>query len=174
MGKLKFIIAVAISFILLGCSNSGERQSAQNNGVLIYQNLVDIDYGNDICRYSGEIIKTVRYGGKITMSDGTVHKFMSTECTAGFFHGIADKSLIDKIEIVDFAHGQQFLPVKDLVFLRSSLRPSPNGLNLTAVDRSNEKMKTYIYDAYPGTYYSWEEVLEIVENEWNLNTTAMK
>jgi hypothetical protein len=174
MGKLKFISIVAISINLLGCSNSGERQSAQNNGVVIYQNSVNIDYGTDICSYSGEVIKTVRYGGKITMSDGTVHKFMSTECTAGFYHGIADKSAINKIEVVDFAHGQQFLLVEDLVFLRSSLRPSPNGLNLTAVDRSNEKMKTYIYDAYPGKYYNWEEVLEIVENEWNLSTTAMK
>jgi len=41
-------------------------------------------------------------------------------------------------------------------------------MDLTPVDASNEKMKNYIYDAYPGTFYSWDEVLELVSEEWDL------
>ncbi|TVR35453.1 MAG: hypothetical protein EA390_01645 [Balneolaceae bacterium] len=136
--------------------------------MFLYKNSVDISYGSDICSFTGKTIETVRYGGKIIMNDGEEHKFMSVECMAGFYLKMEDISLINYILTVDFAHGQQYLPVEDAVYLRSSLRPSPNGMNLTAVDASNERMKTYIYDAYPGEYLSWNEVLELVKDEWNL------
>ena len=58
--------------------------------------------------------------------------------------------------------------VDKLVYLHSKLRPSPNGMFLTAVDASDKKMITYIYNAYPGPYLVWDEVLELVRNEWDL------
>lgn len=151
--------------ILWGCTEP----KVQNSDVLVYTNEVDIEYGNDICSYSNEVIKTVRYGGKITMDDGTSHKFMSVECLAGFYLQLEDKESVERIELVDFAHGQRYMDPDDLIFLQSSLRPSPNGLSLTAIDDSNEKMKGYIYDAYPGTFMSWEEILDLVSTEWSIS-----
>jgi hypothetical protein len=146
-----------------GCSEN----RMQENSVFLYKNSVDISYGSDVCSFTGKTIETVRYGGKITMNDGTEHKFMSVECMAGFYLALTDKDKVAEMVTVDFAHGQQFVPVEKAVYLRSHLRPSPNGMNLTAVDASNEKMKVYIYDAYPGEYLSWEEVLDTVKEEWS-------
>ncbi len=134
-----------------------------------------IHYGSDICAFTNKTIDVVRYGGQIIMQDGTEYKFMSVECVAGFYLSLEDKSLIASMRIVDFAEGYQLLPVDELVFLHSTLRPSPNGMFITAVDASNQKMKNYIYDAYPGPYLDWDEVLELVRNEWDLTEpTAQK
>ncbi|MEX0648847.1 MAG: hypothetical protein WEA56_12635 [Balneolaceae bacterium] len=175
MNPFKTIIPGLFALLLLGACT---QKTGNNAEVFRYTNSVDIAYGSDICSFSDEVISTVRYGGRMTLNNGKVHKFMSVECTAGYYLSMDDNSRITKIEIVDFAHGQKYMPVEELVFLQSSLRPSPSGLSLTAIDASNEKMKAYIYDAYPGDFYTWNEVLEIVEKEWGLTAgtskTAMK
>ena len=154
--------------LMFACS----QEDRQQNEVFLYQNMIDISYGEDICSFSDEVIERVRFGGKIIMDDGTEHKFMSAECTAGFYLGLDDTDKIESMVIVDFAHGQKYLPPDELVYLKSPLQPSPNGLYLTPIDNSNERMKTYIYDAYPGEFLSWDEVLELVEREWNLTASA--
>jgi len=170
VGKRLFNILLLTALLIAGCNEN----QTQENEVFLYKNSVDINYGSDICSFTGKAIETVRYGGKIVLTDETEHKFMSVECMAGFYLKMEDISSINYMLTVDFAHGQQYVPVEDAVYLRSSLRPSPNGMNLTAVDASNERMKTYIYDAYPGEYLSWNEVLELVKDEWNIRHTAMK
>lgn len=159
---------IGLLSLLLLVSLSCTEERTQENSVFVYQNSVDIEYGSDICSFTGQPIETVRYGGKITMNNGDEHKFMSVECVAGFVLNLDDRSEIDFIQIVDFAHGQQYLPVDQLVFLRSNLRPSPNGLFLTAIDKSNRRMVEYIHDAYPGEYMDWDELLELVGREWNI------
>jgi len=155
-------------FLLLLIAAGCAEQTETNNDVFTYTNHLDINYGEDICAYTNEPIERVRFGGKMVMSDGEVLKFMSAEATAGYYLEMENRNQVKSIEIVDFAHGQQYLSVDELVFLQSTLQPSPNGMDLTPVDASNEKMKNYIYDAYPGTFYSWEEVLELVSEEWDL------
>ena len=162
------ILIIAIGFVAAACSQDENRQ----NDVLIYENTLDINYGEDICSFTGETIERVRFGGKIVMNNGTEHLFMSAECTAGFYLGLDDKSKVESIQIVDFAHGQKYLPVDELVYLRSSLQPSPNGLYLTPIDNSNERMKTYIYDAYPGEFFTWDEVLDLVDREWEITQST--
>ena len=164
---MKSKITLLLFFLLLiavGCSE----QTESNNDVFTYTNHLDITYGEDICAYTNEPIERVRFGGKMVMSDGEVLKFMSAEATAGYYLEMENRNQVKSIEIVDFAHGQQYLPVDELVFLQSTLQPSPNSMDLTPVDASNEKMKNYIYDAYPGIFYSWDEVLELVSEEWDL------
>lgn len=165
MKQLTIIIVAAFAISVLA---SCVEKSEQANDVFTYTNHLDINYGEDICAYTNKPIERVRFGGRMTMEDGDVLKFMSAEATAGYYLEMNNREKIKSIEIVDFAHGQQYLPVDELVFLQSQLQPSPNGLYLTPVDASNEKMKTYIYDAYPGTFYSWDEVLELVSEEWDL------
>ncbi len=157
---------VLISLLMaagFGCNETREQQSATEKAEARV-----INYGSDVCAFTGKTIDVVRYGGQIIMQDGTEHKFMSAECLAGFYLSVNDKSLIKSMKIVDFAEGYQLLPVDELVFLHSSLRPSPNGMFLTAVDASNQKMRSFIYDAYPGPYLEWAEVLELIRNEWDL------
>ncbi len=162
------ILLISAGIFLFGCAGDNSSQDE----VYRYENMIDISYGEDICSFSGETIERVRFGGKMVMTDGTEHLFMSAECTAGFYLGLDDKSTIVSIQIVDFAHGQKYLPVDELVYLKSPLQPSPNGLYLTPIDNSNERMKTYIYDAYPGEFFTWEEVLELVDREWEIAQTT--
>ena len=165
--KMKLLPAVAAALLLLAAACSQEpAERAENPSADV--TTTAINYENDTCAFTDETITVVRYGGEIEMADGTTHKFMSVECVAGFYLGLEDKSKIISMKIVDFAHGKMLLPVDELVYLHSSLRPSPNGMNLTAVDASNERMKSYIYDAYPGPYLEWDDVLEMVSEKWNL------
>jgi copper chaperone NosL len=170
----KNITTVTLAAMLLlgfGCAEkSSDRISSDKQSTVTEQ----INYETDICAFTGDLIETVRYGGRIVMKDGTVYNFMSVECTAGFYLGLEDKNKIESMKIVDFVHGKQLLPVDELVYLKSTLRPSPNGLFLSAVDASNEKMKTFVYDAYPGPYLEWEEVLELVNREWNIEETSTR
>lgn len=171
MKKSFIILLTALSLLVtLSCTQEAE----QVNDVLLYTNNLDISYGEDICAYTNESIERVRFGGRITLKDGKKLKFMSAEATAAYYLTMDNRSEVKNIEIVDFAHGQQYLKADELVYLQSKLQPSPNGLYLTPVDASNEKMKTYIYDAYPGTFYSWDEVLELVSEEWDLSKAGTK
>ena len=155
----------------IGCSGEQANQAEQRQ---VKMERVDdgINYGSDVCEFTNKPIETVRYGGRIELDNGDRFTFMSVECLAGYYLGLSDQSAVKSIKAVDFAHGERLLPVDEMVFLHSKLRPSPNGLFLTAVDASNEKMKTYIYDAYPGPYLDWSEVLELVRDEWDLTEST--
>lgn len=157
------VIILFCSVIFTSCSQEQKKSAVKTS-------VSEIDYGTDICAFSEDTIETVRYGGKIELNDGTFLKFMSAECVAGYYIRLKDKQKIKRMEIVDFADGKKMLPVNELVYLNSPLRPSPNGMNLTAVDASNKKMRDYIYDAYPGDYLTWQDVLAKVENEWNIRS----
>lgn len=167
MNRVINLLAVAAASLLLAaaCSQEPAERAQQQQA---NHELTAISYENDTCAFTGDTITVVRYGGEIEMQDGTIHKFMSVECVAGFYLGLEDKSRIKSLKIVDFAHGKKLLPPDELVFLNSSLRPSPNGMFLTAVDASNERMRSFIYDAYPGAYLQWDEVLEMVSEKWKL------
>jgi len=172
MNRTIITIVTALSFLMIiSCTQQSDNQS--DNGVFTYTNHLDINYGEDVCAYTNKPIERVRFGGRMIMNDGEILKFMSAEATAGYYLEMDNRERVEMIEIVDFAHGQKYLPVAELVYLQSRLQPSPNGLFLTPVDASNEKMKNYIYDAYPGTFYSWDEVLELVSEEWDLPAAAL-
>ena len=168
MKSLKNIAVLMISvFALSACANDTSTQN-DHNSVKINMDVEKINYNVDVCAFTNDTIKTVRYGGRIELNDGTIYNFKSAEGTAAFYLEMDDTSKIKSIKVTDFAHGAQLLPVNDLKFLRSPLRPSPDGLFLTAVDANNEKMLTYVYEAYPGNYLTWDEVLDVVKSEMDL------
>lgn len=123
-----------------------------------------LQYGADVCAWSGKTLETVRYGGQIIMQDGTDLRFNSAENLALYYLNMEKPAEVQKLLAVDFAHGQKLLPVHELVYLNSGNRPSPGGKFITPVDASNERMRRYIHDAYPGTYLTWGELLEKLKN----------
>jgi hypothetical protein len=50
---------------------SSERISSNKHSAITEQ----INYGTDICAFTGDLIETVRYGGRIVMKDGTDLQF---------------------------------------------------------------------------------------------------
>ena len=168
MKSPKYIAILLLSvYALTACAQDKSTQTEQES-VKINMDVEKINYNSDVCAFTSDTIKTVRYGGRIELNDGTIYNFKSAEGTAAFYLEMEDTSKVKSIKVTDFAHGVQLLPVHELKFLRSPLRPSPDGLFLTAVDATNEKMLTYIYEAYPGKYLSWDEVLDVVLAEMDL------
>lgn len=144
----------------------------QNPGMVTTEPIEQLQYGTDVCAFTDQVIETVRYGGKITLTNGETFSFMSTECLAAFYLNTSDKSKIASVKVVDFTHGKRLMDVNEMIYLRSKNRPSPNGMFLSAIEATNTKMITNIYEAYPGDLITWNEVLELVRNEWDLTVTA--
>ncbi len=165
--KYGIIIMIAsASLILFGCAEQADQPEV--NEVTAEQ----IDYGVDRCEFTGELIETPRYGGKLELRGGDSFTFKSIECLAGFYLNMDDIEEVESLKVVDFVDGKRLRDVGEMKFLYSKLLPSPNGMYLSAVDASDEKMLTYVYDAYPGPYLEWDEVLELVADEWNLSLAA--
>jgi hypothetical protein len=164
-----FLILFA-SFILDGCSADGDSSRGSNversNVTSTSPRSVEtLDYGREICAWSGKLIETTRYGARIVLGNGDVLSFRSAEAMAAYYLGSVNKADIRQLLAVDFVDGKQLMSVDELVFLHSRLRPSPDGKFITAVDASNTKMKVNVYDAYPGKYLSWDELLDLVRLE---------
>lgn len=171
----KTLLGISLGLFLVVTSGCSDEQADPHDQRPVTMERVEdgIRHGTDVCAYSNEPIETVRYGGRMIYENGEVVNFMSVECMAGYYLGHTDPSVIRSMKAVDFAHGEKLLPVAEMVFLHSRLRPSPGGMFLTAVDASNERMITNIHDAYPGPYLEWEEVLELVRNTWELAASTI-
>lgn len=145
---------LAAVLMLTACGEAQQEEQAHNNRER------PIDYRNDTCDYCQNEIRTERYGGRLTTEDGEEYIFRSAECLAGFY---LDRSEGDpdvaSLEVVDFIDGFRMIDVEEATYLFSINLPSPNGMDLTAMDRTNEDMIRKIEAAYPGTFADWEEVL---------------
>jgi len=165
----KLTLSGMLFFLLwmTGCMSEEPRTVANER-----QTHEELAFGSAECVFTGETIETVRYGGRIEMRDGQQLDFMSVECLAGYYLGLKDQDDVALIQVVDFTHGKRLLNVDEMTFLHSKLRPSPNGLFLTAIEAADNKMVNYIYNAYSGPLLSWEEVLELVRDEWGIGRVA--
>jgi hypothetical protein len=105
----------------------------------------------------------VRYGAASVTAEGNLLKFKAAEHLAAWMLANADAAADAKsVLVVDFADGQNLIGLNDALYLRSMLRPSPGKLHITPISRNNQRMLTNIYEAYPGTFLEWEEVVELV------------
>ncbi|MGF1671101.1 MAG: nitrous oxide reductase accessory protein NosL [Balneolaceae bacterium] len=159
-----FMVIMVLLFMLTGCT---ERSS--ENPAIDRAEFSQIDYGKAICEFEHVVIDEFRYGGKLETKSGDVFTFMSVECLAGYYLNNLNESQIKNMWVTDFNHGKMLIPVEEAVFLHSKNRKSPNGLNLTALKADDEKITFNMRFAYGGDLIGWEEVLQLVQKEWNIN-----
>lgn len=165
--NLVLLLILVWGGMVIGCGSEGNSGSES-----VAVDVDELTYGEDVCALTGDVIETVRYGGRMTFQDGGIVNFMSVECLAGYYLQMRDTEIVNYMQVVDFTHGTRLMDVKKMVYLNSRLRPSPNGLSLTAIEAADTKMRSYIYDAYPGPMLEWDEVLELVGEKWNLQTAV--
>lgn len=161
--------------LLLMLVSGGIFASCESDGGAGMEPSVEVEeltYGEDVCALTGEVIETVRYGGRLILQGDKTLNFMSVECLVGYYLQMQDTEEISRMQVVDFTHGTRLMDVDEMVYLNSRLRPSPNGLNLTAIEAADTKMRSYIYDAYPGPMLEWEEVLDLVRDKWHLQAAG--
>ncbi|MCA1801863.1 MAG: hypothetical protein LC662_05350 [Rhodothermaceae bacterium] len=157
------IVLTAAAFLLSAC---GPEKQGPHPGPSIKTKIAgDITYGTDECDWCHKTIETVRYGAELVTADGNILKFRAAEHMAAWMIDNRDEAAKARsVLVVDFADGQNLIDVNQALYLRSSLRPSPGQLHITPIHRDNERMLTNIYEAYPGTYLEWDEVLELVKS----------
>lgn len=158
-------IHATLFLVLMGISVLGGCVRADREGPkMVTKTAGDIDYGTDICAWSGKTIETVRYGAVLELSSGERLTFNSAESMARYLQDPA-KSMTqpNAMWVVDFASGDRLIPATDAVYLHSPNRPSPGGLRITPIERSNTKMQEYVHRAYPGTYIEWADVLAMTK-----------
>jgi hypothetical protein len=165
-----FITVMVALMSVAGCaaeggnsgSHSGYRPASE---VRISSEGFPLKHGVDTCTWSGVTIETVRYGAQILFADGGDLRFRSAEDMAAWYLTNRSVENIREILAVDFAHGKKLRPVGELVFLKSTNRPSPGGLFITPVEAANTRLRVNIHEAYPGVYLDWNELLILVEAE---------
>ncbi len=131
------------------------------------ESAVPIEFGKDHCAYSNDPITDIRFGGEVQLRDGSVHKFMSIECLAGFLlaNGV-DTDDMAGLWVVDFHLSRQLVPVDQVRFIHTQLRSSPNGLGFLAV--GDLRVLDNVHFAYGGEIIEWSDVLSRVAQAWSL------
>jgi copper chaperone NosL len=117
------------------------------------------------CDFCDGTIPAERFGGEVITHDGARYRFMSTECLAGFIvTGRVAAEDIRSIRVVDYNHGERLIDATTAHYVRSGQRQSPNGLNLLATE--TEKVAHNLHFFFHGSRLDWDEVLELVRQEW--------
>ncbi len=162
MKTLKPILLILLALTLTVACGQNQNEATAERSISAAVNVDRMPYNEVACAFSGAEIRTPRYGARAVNGEDVWH-FRSVEDLVGWIREENRKTCCMKLEVVDFIDGKKFIDVKDAVFLYSKLRPSPGGHHLSALDKSNEHMVQRVYDAYPGPYLSWEEMLGLFE-----------
>lgn len=126
-----------------------------------------IRYGVDRCAYCDRPIEDERFGGELRTRDGTVYKFLSVECLAGFLleKRVADEEIAG-IWVVDFSQGTRLIEAREARYVRSERRPSPSGLNILPV--RDQLRAVNLHFAFGGEILDFDQVLALVAETWKV------
>lgn len=160
-------IVTALIFLLLpvlySCGAVKDDANSSQNKSEATAEADQMVYNELICDWSGEMIRSARYGARAVNGTDVWH-FRSVEDLVHWLKSENRSAENLELYVVDFIDGKQFIGIHDAVYLHSKLRPSPGGHHLSALDKTNEHMKNRVYEAYPGPYLSWEEMLELFQD----------
>ncbi len=156
-------------FIIPACNTDQTETSIthRNDGNIL------MEYEVNYCEWTGDKIETIRYGAIIKSDKSTLY-FKSVECAIAWQLAMNNKSDSENLLVVDFIHGKKLIPAVDAIYLQSTLRPSPGKLFISALEKSNTFMHGRVYEAYPGTFLEWDELVKLVKMEWGTTPVSPK
>ena len=160
------LILLSFGLLVSGCADDKNTSDIRSDKAA---SKVEFEYGTRFCEWTEDLIETVRYGAVITLNNRKIH-FKSAECAAAWILQNEPDISDNEIQVVDFVDGRALIPARQALYLHSKLRPSPGKLYISALDRNNGKMLGRVYEAYPGPYLEWDEVLELVKREWGITS----
>ena len=125
-----------------------------------------INFGHDECVLCKMSITDQKYGAEIVNKKGKTFKFDALECMAKY---IVEKEIdvenIYSIWTVDYTNPTKLINAETAHYLRSRSLPSPMAMFLTSFPNQNELQK--VIKEHPGDILNWDEVLELVKEEWH-------
>lgn len=172
MKSLILTLLTPISLFMITACNPGE-QSAPINTTHQGAGGLLMEYEVNYCEWTGEKIETVRYGAIINNDKSKLY-FKSVECAIAWQLAMNNESDSKNLLVADFIHGKKLIPAVDAIYLQSTLRPSPGKLYISALEKSNTFMHGRVYEAYPGTFLEWDELVEFVKKEWGTTPVSPK
>lgn len=113
------------------------------------------------------IVSDPKFGAEIISTTGKIYPFDAVECLAAYV--LTEKLPKEKIHslwVTSFLYPQKFVPAESAFYVRSSQIRSPMGLSLAAVEREEEALR--MVEQYGGKILRWPDVIDLVEEEWNL------
>ena|SRR5687768_8389952 len=121
-----------------------------------------IAFGKDSCSDCRMTIMDPKFGGEIVTKKGRVFKFDDAHCMAAFLErrGV-ELSDIAQTLFVNYAGDDQFLTVKQAVFVISSKLKSPMGSNAAALASKDaaEKLATQV----DGKVTDWPTIYNVIK-----------
>lgn len=145
--NLKLLVSTAALFLFVSCKQSPE----------------PINYHNEDCSNCQMTISDNRFGAELITKKGKVFKFDSIECLVSYYHNFQNQD-VQSMWVTDFYNPPELINIKDAFFLRSSEIQSPMGLNFAAFSHLNNLNE--FKSKYGGEKLDWEDLINIVKNEW--------
>lgn len=145
MQTLKHYLIIALLLLFFSCNVSPK----------------PIDYGNDGCHFCKMTIVDKVHAAEIVTKKGKVYKFDATECMVNFM-GDFDTNEIELYLSNNYTEPEALIDATEATFLISENIPSPMGAFLSAFKNKTDAEKTQSEKG--GTLYSWEQLLEHLNN----------
>ncbi|MCC5904768.1 MAG: nitrous oxide reductase accessory protein NosL [Balneolaceae bacterium] len=123
-----------------------------------------IEFGGDQCAYCRMMITEPEFGTQTLNNQGRSFKFDSIECMAAYELTNDDPENIHSSWVPDFLNRGEWLEARSALYLHSETLRSPMGLNLSSYE--NRQTAEEMRQEYGGEIISFDEVLQIVEQEW--------
>jgi copper chaperone NosL len=166
-GTARFGAAAVVGLMVVAAGCSAPQQEAAEDSRSYAGSATAVFEAGGPCAYCDGEIPDVRFGGEITTVGGDTYRFMAAECMAAFLvEGRVAQSDIRTVRVVDYGHGERLIDAADAYFVRMQFERSPGGLNLAAL--ATEKIANSVRYFHGGQRLSWDEVLEVVRQEWQL------
>jgi copper chaperone NosL len=128
-----------------------------------------IEYGSDGCAYCRMMISDAEFGSQVLNNQGRSFKFDSVECMAAYDITEEGENIHSRW-VPDFLNRENWLEADKAYYLHSETLRSPMGLFLSAYStlEDAERMR----DEYGGRIIGYDEVKEIVKQEWLENNSG--
>lgn len=126
---------------------------------------VDIEFGVDECYHCRMTISDHKYGAEIVNKNGKTFKFDALECMAKYINeGNIEDDNIHSLWTINYTNPGELIDAKQAFILRSRSLPSPMAMFFTSFASKTDLEK--VKEEHPGETLGWEDVINIVKEEW--------
>lgn len=146
--KSKLLFAVPLILLFSSCQKHPEA----------------INYYNEDCANCQMTISDNRFGAELITKKGKILKFDSIECLVSYYYNFHNND-VESLWVTDFNNPPNMIKTTEAFFLKSDKIQSPMGLNISAFSKKEDL--TNIKSKYGGQEYKWDDLIELVKNEWH-------
>lgn len=147
-----FSLAVVFSLLLFGCIN---------------KNPENILAGEKKCAHCKMGIIQMNFHSQLITTKGRKIHFDSIECMISSW--LEDGSKVEKLYVKNFDSPEEWLEIKEAIFLKSEKLPSPMSANLSSY--KNQESAARAKEVFGGKIFQLNELKEYIRSDWKKELT---